>query len=166
MSIAQHNTVEHACIIWCYFSNRNIYISVRFMLHIWTMEVTYMYDCYTSGRKRLHIGTTTVTYLEVTYPLQNQTPLWHHQIKTVSVLLALCERNPRVTGGFPSQSASNAGFGVFFDVSLYKRLNKQTSRWWCETPRCSLQRHCNDIIFQSLAAWTLCLNIEMLWKLR
>ena len=52
----------------------------------------------------------------------------------------------RVTGplwgestGFPSQRASNAGF----DVSLNKRLNKQTWRRWFETPSCPLLRHCN-----------------------
>ena len=35
--------------------------------------------------------------------------------------------NPPVTVGFPSQRASNAGFDVFFDVSLNKRLHKQLS---------------------------------------
>ena len=48
-----------------------------------------------------------------------------------------------VTGGFPSKMASNTGVGVFFDVSLHKRLNKVgspviwdammiivTSLWW------------------------------------
>ena len=28
---------------------------------------------------------------------------WHHQIETFSMLLAFCEGNPPVTGGFPSQ---------------------------------------------------------------
>ena len=37
---------------------------------------------------------------------------------------------PPVTGGFPSQRASNVGFGVSFDISL----NKQSSRRWFETP--------------------------------
>ena len=35
-----------------------------------------------------------------------------------SALLALCEGNSPVTGEFPSQRASNAGFDVFFDVNL------------------------------------------------
>ena len=38
------------------------YISVR-LLHIWTMDVTYLDDCYISGRWRLHIWTT-VSYLD------------------------------------------------------------------------------------------------------
>ena len=68
---------------------------------------------------------------------------WRHQIKAVSALLAFYEDNLPVTGGFPSQRASNAGFGVFFDVSLNKRLNKLSSHQWFETPGCSLWRHTN-----------------------
>ena len=46
-------------------------------------------------------------------------------METFSVLLALCEKNPPVTGGFPSQKVSNMGFDVLFDVSLNKQLNQQ-----------------------------------------
>ena len=46
-------------------------------------------------------------------------------METCSTLLALCEGNSPVTGEFPSQRASNAGFDVFFDVSLNKQLHKQ-----------------------------------------
>ena len=42
-----------------------------------------------------------------------------------SALLALCEGNSPVTDEFPSQRASIAGFDVFFDFSLNKRLHKQ-----------------------------------------
>ena len=45
-------------------------------------------------------------------------PLWLHAMKTLSTLPALCEGNPPVTRGFPSQSDGNAD--VFFDVSLNK----------------------------------------------
>ena len=34
---------------------------------------------------------------------------------------------------------------VFFDLSLNKRLSKQSWGWWFETPSCPLWRHCNDI---------------------
>ena len=34
----------------------------------------------------------------------NEMRWWRHQIETFSALLALCERNPLVTGGFPSHS--------------------------------------------------------------
>ena len=43
-------------------------------------------------------------------------------METLSVLLALCERNPPVTGGFPSQMASNATSDVFFGVGPNERL--------------------------------------------
>ena len=65
------------------------------------------------------------------------------KIEIVSALLALCDGNPSVSGGFPSQRPSKADLNVFFDVSLCKPLNKQSSRRWFETPRCSLWRHCN-----------------------
>ena len=41
------------------------------------------------------------------------------------VLHALCEGNPPVTGGFPSQRAGNVGFGVIFVVSPNEPLDKQ-----------------------------------------
>ena len=50
--------------------------------------------------------------------------IWRHDMGTISALLALCEGNPPVTGGFPSQTASIAGFDVSFYVSLNKLLNK------------------------------------------
>ena len=49
--------------------------------------------------------------------------------------------NPPVTGGFPSQRPVMRGFAVFFDLD--RRLSKQTSRRWFETPLHSLWRHCN-----------------------
>ena len=51
---------------------------------------------------------------------------WRHQMGTFSALLALCEGNPPVTVGLPSQRPATRIFGVFFDVSLKKRLNKQS----------------------------------------
>ena len=68
-------------------------------------------------------------------------------METVSALLVLCERNPTAADGFPSQRTSNAGFDIFFGIILNKRLNKQTSQWWFETPRCSLWRQCNGANF-------------------
>ena len=68
---------------------------------------------------------------------------WRHQMETFFALLALCEGNPSVTGGFPSQRPVTRNFDVFFDVRLSKRLNKQSRCRWFETPLCSLWRHCN-----------------------
>ena len=46
--------------------------------------------------------------------------LWRHAMETLSVLPVLCEGNPPITGGFPSQRAVSADSYVFFDVSLNK----------------------------------------------
>ena len=67
---------------------------------------------------------------------------WRHIMETLSALLALCEGNPPVTGGFPSQRPVTRSFEVFFDLRPNKRLSKQLRRWWFETPLRSW-RHCN-----------------------
>ena len=74
----------------------------------------------------------------------------------------------RITGHFcgeftghrwiPRIKASDAGFDVFFDLRLNKRLSKQLWGWWFETPSRSLWRHCNDVDFTAIvmtaaAAW-------------
>ena len=53
-------------------------------------------------------------------------------------ILALCEGNPSVTGGFPSQSPATRSFDFFFDLRLNKRLSKQSRRRWLETQSRSL----------------------------
>ena len=58
-----------------------------------------------------------------------QACLWLHDMRTLCTLLSLCEGNPLVTGGIPSQRVSAAGFGASFDVNLNKRLYKHTSCW-------------------------------------
>ena len=68
---------------------------------------------------------------------------WCHQMETFSALLALCEGNPTVTGGFLSERPVTRSFGVFFDLLLNKRLDKQSIRRWFETLSRSLWRHCN-----------------------
>ena len=47
-------------------------------------------------------------------------------METFSALLAFCVRNSPVTGEFPSQRPVTQIIGVFFDVRLNKRLNKQS----------------------------------------
>ena len=68
---------------------------------------------------------------------------WRHRMETFSALLALCEGNPPVTAGFPSQKPVPRSFDVFFDLCLNKRLSKQSRRRWFETPSRSLWRNCN-----------------------
>ena len=40
-------------------------------------------------------------------------------MKAFSALLALCEGNPLVTGGFPSQRPVTRSFEVFFDLRVF-----------------------------------------------
>ena len=61
-----------------------------------------------------------------------------------STLLALCEVNPPITGGFPSQRPVARSFNIFFGLRLNKWLSKQWRRRWFETPSRSLWIHCND----------------------
>ena len=61
---------------------------------------------------------------------------------------ALCEGNPSVTDGFPSQRPVVRSFDVFFDLRLNKRLGKQSRRRWVETTLSSLWRHCNGMEMQ------------------
>ena len=68
---------------------------------------------------------------------------WRYEMETVSALVSLFEENPPVTGGIPSQRASSTGFDIFFGVSRNKRLNKQSSRQWFQTPWSPLWRHRN-----------------------
>ena len=66
-------------------------------------------------------------------------------METFLALLALCEGNLPVTGEFPIQRPITRSFGVFFDLSLNKRLRKQSCGWWFKTLSRSLWRHCNRI---------------------
>ena len=77
---------------------------------------------------------------------------WRQQMEIFSTLLALCEGNPPVTNGFPSQRPVTRSFVAFFDLRLNKRLSKQPTRRWFETPSCSLWRHCNGGAWLSVCA--------------
>ena len=70
----------------------------------------------------------------------------------ISALLALCEGNPPVTGGFPSQRSVTRSFHTFFDVRLKRMLSKQPRCWWFEAPLHISWRHCFV---------TKCANIEL-----
>ena len=74
-------------------------------------------------------------------------------METLSTLLAFCERNPPVTGGFPSQRASNTG-DVFCHGSPNELLNKHSSWWWFEYVKhsCDMCSMCNSMRL-SLICW-------------
>ena len=76
--------------------------------------------------------------------LISHTKSWCHQMETFFELLALCEENPPVTGGFPSQWPVMWSFHGFFDRCLNKWLRKHSRHCWFETSLCSLWHHCNN----------------------
>ena len=71
---------------------------------------------------------------------------WCHQMETFSALLALCAGNSPVTGELIAQRPVTRSSHVFFDLRLFKRLNKQSRGWWFETQSRSLWRHFNEYL--------------------
>ena len=47
-------------------------------------------------------------------------------------------------GDFPTHRPVTRSFDIFVDLRLNKRLSKQPSGWWFETPSWPLWRQCND----------------------
>ena len=47
-------------------------------------------------------------------------------------------------GEFPAQRPVTRSFDVFVDLSLNKRLSKQSRGWWFQTQSRTLWRHCNE----------------------
>ena len=86
---------------------------------------------------------------------------WGHAMETLSTLLDLCEGDPPVTGGFPSQRTGNLDFDVFFDVSLNKRLNKPSSCRWFETPWRPLWRHVSPCWMLTSQRFGICNNEKL-----
>ena len=74
---------------------------------------------------------------------------WRYQMETFSTLLALCEGNPPVSGGYPSQRPVTQSFDVFFDLRLNKQLSKQWKCQWFEMPSRSLWHHIMIITVQN-----------------
>ena len=65
-------------------------------------------------------------------------------METFSAVLAPCEGNPPVTGGFASERPMAQSFDLFFDLRLNKRLSKQSKILWFDTPSRSLWHICYD----------------------
>ena len=88
----------------------------------------------------------------------------------ISASLAFCVGNPSVLGGFPSRRPVTRNVGVFFDVRLNKRLNKQWSDRWFETPGRSLWRLYNGkLLVKNGFHWKrftkaeLCFSLLLVW---
>ena len=63
---------------------------------------------------------------------------WRHRMEPFSALLALCARNSPVTGEFLAQRPVTRNFDIFFDLSLNKRLSKQSSTLNSKTGICDM----------------------------
>ena len=79
---------------------------------------------------------------------------WRHDNAAPSMVLALCEGNPLLTGGFPAQRPCNASF-FFNEVSLNKLLEKRLSGQWFEMHWCS----CVVIVMFCWICWCLTIYI-------
>ena len=79
-------------------------------------------------------------------------------METFSALLALCEGNPPVTGGFPSQRPVTRSFDVFFDLNIRLGANDRYAG--------DLRRHCAhyDVTVIRFGIFTLdlCRGFELL----
>ena len=89
-------------------------IYIAYILHGHPIGIGKPYDCPSDSQSTMNVsfGKTTAN------------PRWHYQMETLYALLALCEGNPSVTGGFPAQRQVTRSFDVFFDRRLNKRLRK------------------------------------------
>ena len=79
---------------------------------------------------------------------------WRHQMETSSVLLALCEGNPPVTGELPSQWTVTWSFDFSFDRRLMNRLRNTGDAGDLRLSLSrSLWRQCNDNRHISVRSW-------------
>ena len=111
--------------------------------------VNWPYDSEPDRVTTINLGVWRASIWLHTYPSLQKSWLpatwWHHQMETISKLLALYEGKPPVTGGFRSQRSVTQSFDVFFDLRLNKWLKEQSRCQWCETPSHSIWCHCNEI---------------------
>ena len=110
-----------------------------------------IYICcnFSNGRFVIY-NKSTVTKITTKHTCKLHSSWLRHDMEALSALQALCEGNPPVTGGFPSQRASDAGFDAFFGVILNKTLNKQYSYRWFETLWHPLWRHSDNTSYDVL----------------
>ena len=127
---------------------------------IWSKLCIYIYNAYHSIAAHVQILTVNAERsLSYRGSVSMFWTWWRHQMETFPTLLALCEGNPLISSGFPSQRPVTRSFDVFFDLRLNEGLSKQSIRWWFETPSRSLWRNCNDII----VAYPISLLVKRIW---
>ena len=120
-SVALHQAISHDIWLYVHFQiiSPELYIATSLSGMIWS----YLDDL-------LPLGTLS--------PWDEIMSWWRHQMEAFSSLLAICEGNPPVTGGFPSQRPVTWSFDVFLDLCPDKWLRKQLRYQWSEMPLHSL----------------------------
>ena len=131
----------HMCLIWHARYIRFALISLTFVsiFYAW-VEIRYsivILKGITRGFRVVHLAT-----------------WWRHQMETFPALLTICAGNSPVTGEFPAQRPVMRSFDVFFDLSLNKRLSKQSRGLWFEMSSRLLWRHGNVINTSNVISWT------------
>ena len=135
-------------------------VSMWIHLHVWHMWGPWPQQCWSPVWSSVQFG-----WQAGPVTTQTTTSWWRHQLETFSALLALCEGNPPVTGGFLSQRpVTQHSFDIFFDVRLNKRSNKQSRCWWFETPWRSLCSHCNDMNVCINTFWIRLFSTRTFWR--
>ena len=120
-----HTLAELKCIIPKYCAK----FKFNFLYGI---MVSYMHICYQLPTYYL---TQSAYAFWIVYSRSAAKSWWRHDMKTFSMLLALCVGNPPATLWFPSQRVSNAGIEVLLDMNINKLLNKQSNCHWFENYR-------------------------------
>ena len=139
LSIWLYNIMDHNHLYWCgspvFTDNqkgnlnlKGIYIilshwlrpcSVVNMKLAWLFHVSNVQGCVYQ----------TVTIIPPYIWNKEVTAWWCHQMENFSALLAICAGNSPVTGECPAQRPVTRSFDVLFDLSLKRRLSKQSCGW-------------------------------------
>ena len=91
---------------------------------------------------------------------------WCHVMETHSILLALCEGNPLVTGGFASQKANSPHKGPVIQALMFSLILAKINNWINQRITCDLSRHdahCDVIVMMLLFGFC---YIMSLWRIQ
>ena len=97
----------------------------RFRTSPWYLMVVLLPSWWKNKCRALPIITVFLIHVTFSGLLHKLNVWWHHQMETFYLLLALCEGNPPLTSGFPSQRPVTRRSDVFFDLCLNKQWSKQ-----------------------------------------
>ena len=136
---SRHQNVEGWSILyWCRSSSIKNTPTAVYAL---TSSIAYSGKSIIHIHQRCFIGTKSILRIHL---------WWRHERKTFYALPGLCEGNPLVIGGFPSQRSERRSFDVFFELLLNKRFSKQSRCRWFETSSRPLWRYCNECQWSDL----------------